>query len=262
MSVKSPKGLNSKFTMAEKLSEIVYGRHPVVDAIRSGWPVDKVVMQQGIRGEFEKEIRHLTKEYEVPMQVVPKERLNKLAGGNHQGVIAFISPIPFQRLEDILPSVFENGQTPLIVLLDGITDVRNFGAIARSAEVFGAHAIVISSKKSAQVNAEAVKTSAGALTIIPVCREKSMVGAIELLKLSGVNVYVSDLSATSSLAELDWTIPVALVIGSEAEGISPAVAAMADERFIIPQLGQTDSLNASVAAGVVLYEVTRQRVMS
>jgi 23S rRNA (guanosine2251-2'-O)-methyltransferase len=248
--------------MTEKHSEIVYGRHPVVDAMKSGWPVDKVVLQQGIRGEFEKEIRHLTKEYEVPLQVVPKERLNKLAGGNHQGVIAFISPIPFQHLEDVLPGVFEAGQTPLIVLLDGITDVRNFGAIARSAEVLGAHALVISSKKSAQVNAEAVKTSAGALTLIPVCREKSMVGAIELLQLSGVKVYVSDLQAKLTLTELDWTIPVALVIGSEAEGISPAVAAMADERFLIPQLGQTDSLNASVAAGIVLYETLRQRVMS
>ncbi|WP_353480053.1 23S rRNA (guanosine(2251)-2'-O)-methyltransferase RlmB [Haliscomenobacter sp.] len=245
--------------MPEKQSEIVYGRHPVVDAIKSGWTVDKVVMQQGIRGEFEKEIRHLTKEYEVPLQVVPKERLNKLVGGNHQGVVAFISPIPFQRLEDILPDVFEKGQNPLIVLLDGITDVRNFGAIGRSAEVFGAHALVISSKKSAQVNAEAVKTSAGALTIIPVCREKSMVGAIELLKLSGVKVYVSDLNAKASLSEMDWTIPVALVIGSESEGITSAVAALADNRFIIPQLGQTDSLNASVAAGIILYEATRQR---
>lgn len=262
MSVKSPKGDNSKYNMVEKISDIVYGRHPVVDAIRSGWPVDKVVMQQGIRGEFEKEIRHLTKEYELPLQVVPKERLNKLAGGNHQGVVAFISPIPFQHLEDILPVVFENGLNPLIVLLDGVTDVRNFGAIARSAEVFGAHALVISSKKSAQVNAEAVKTSAGALTIIPVCREKSMIGAIELLKLSGVKVYVSDLNATSTLADLDWTIPVALVIGSESEGISSAVAGAADERFMIPQLGQTDSLNASVAAGIILYEATRQRVMS
>ena len=261
MSVKSPKGVNSKFIMEEKISEIVYGRHPVVDAIRSGWPVDKVVMQQGIRGEFEKEIRHLTKEYEVPMQVVPKERLNKLAGGNHQGVIAFISPIQFHRLEDILPSIFEKGQNPLIVLLDGITDVRNFGAIARSAEVFGAHALVISSKKSAQVNAEAVKASAGALTIIPVCRQKSMVSTIDMLKLFGINVYASDLSATSTVAELDWTNPIAFVIGSEAEGISPAVAEKADQRFIIPQLGQTDSLNASVAAGVVLYEVTRQRIM-
>nr|WP_290929318.1 RNA methyltransferase [Haliscomenobacter sp.] len=143
--------------------------------------------------------------------------------------------------------------------MDGITDVRNFGAIARSAEVFGAHALVISSKKSAQVNAEAVKTSAGALTLIPVCREKSMVGAIELLKLSGVKVYVSDLAATASIAALDWTIPVALVIGSESEGITPAVAALADDRFLIPQLGQTDSLNASVAAGIILYEATRQR---
>lgn len=246
--------------MQEKSVEMVYGRHPVVDAIKAGLPVDKVVLQQGIRGEFEKEIRHLTRDWEVPLQVVPKERLQKIAGGNHQGVVAFISPIPFQRLEDVLPMVYEQSEIPLVVLLDGVTDVRNFGAIARSAEVFGAHALVISSKKAAQVNGDALKTSAGALSVLPLCREKSMSTAIEWLKLSGVQVFVSDLKATKSLAQMDFSGPCALVVGSEDEGISPAVAEMADERFLIPQIGQTDSLNASVAAGIMLYEVQRQRM--
>lgn len=244
----------------EKNSEIIFGRHPVVDAIKAGASVDKIVMQQGIRGEFEKELRHLSKAYEIPLQVVPKERLNKMAGGNHQGVVAFIAPIPFHHLSDVLPGIFERSETPLVVVLDGVTDVRNFGAIARSAEICGAHALVISRKKSAQVNAEALKTSAGALALLPVCRESSMLAAIEMLQLSGIKVLASDLGATQYLADCDLRTPLALVVGAEGEGISPAVAAKADERFLIPQIGQTDSFNVSVAAGIMLYETLRQRL--
>ena len=238
---------------------IIYGRHPVVDALRSGTPIEKVMLQQGIRGEMEKELRHLCRDENVLLQVVPKERLNKIVRGNHQGVIALQALIRYYRLEDVLPGIYERSETPLIVLLDGVTDVRNFGAIARTAEASGAHALVIPQKNSAQINAEAMKTSAGALATIPVCRESSLIAAIEFLQLSGIKVLASSLEATKPLYELDLRQPAAFILGAEGEGISPAVARAADEQFVIPQKGTTDSFNVSVAAGMMLYEAMRQR---
>ena len=238
---------------------IIYGRHPVVDALRSGTPIEKVMLQQGIRGEMEKELRHLCRDENVLLQVVPKERLNKIVRGNHQGVIALQALIRYYRLEDVLPGIYEKSETPLIVLLDGVTDVRNFGAIARTAEASGAHALVIPQKNSAQINAEAMKTSAGALATIPVCRESSLIAAIEFLQLSGIKVLASSLEATKPLYELDLRQPAAFILGAEGEGISPAVARAADEQFVIPQKGTTDSFNVSVAAGMMLYEAMRQR---
>ena len=238
---------------------IIYGRHPVVDALRSGTPIEKVMLQQGIRGEMEKELRHLCRDENVLLQVVPKERLNKIVRGNHQGVIALQALIRYYRLEDVLPGIYEKSETPLIVLLDGVTDVRNFGAIARTAEASGAHALVIPQKNSAQINAEAMKTSAGALATIPVCRESSLIAAIEFLQLSGIKVLASSLEATKPLYELDLRQPAAFILGAEGEGISPAVARAADEQFVIHQKGTTDSFNVSVAAGMMLYEVMRQR---
>ena len=238
---------------------IIYGRHPVVDALRSGTPIEKVMLQQGIRGEMEKELRHLCRDENVLLQVVPKERLNKIVRGNHQGVIALQALIRYYRLEDVLPGIYEKSETPLIVLLDGVTDVRNFGAIARTAEASGAHALVIPQKNSAQINAEAMKTSAGALATIPVCRESSLIAAIEFLQLSGIKVLASSLEATKPLYELDLRQPAAFILGAEGEGISPAVARAAYEQFVIPQKGTTDSFNVSVAAVMMLYEAMRQR---
>lgn len=238
---------------------IIYGRHPVVEALENGVPIEKVMLQKGIRGEMEKELRHLCKAAEVPMLVIPKERLKRYTNGNHQGVVALQALIRYQKIEDILPVVFERSETPLFVLLDGVTDVRNFGAIARTAEVCGAHALVITQKNSAQINPEAMKTSAGALNTIPVCREKSLITVIDYLQQSGVQVLASDLQAGEAIYDLDLTAPVAFVLGAEGEGISSAVARKADQTFIIPQLGQTDSLNVSVAGGMMLYEAMRQR---
>ncbi|MEQ8707247.1 MAG: 23S rRNA (guanosine(2251)-2'-O)-methyltransferase RlmB [Phaeodactylibacter sp.] len=238
---------------------ILYGRHPVVDALNNGVPLEKVLLQKGIRGEMEKELRHLCKAAEVPMLVIPKERLKRYTNGNHQGVVALQALIRYQKIEDILPIVFERSETPLFVLLDGVTDVRNFGAIARTAEVCGAHALVITQKNSAQINPEAMKTSAGALNTIPVCREKSLITVIEYLQQSGIQVLASDLQATHPIYDLDLTAPVAFILGAEGEGISPAVARKANQTFIIPQSGQTDSLNVSVAGGMMLYEAMRQR---
>ncbi len=238
---------------------MIYGRQPVLDAIEAGKTVDKLLLQQGTRGDFEKEIRQLGREHGIPVQVVPKERLNKFVRGNHQGIIGFLSLVAYYRLEDVLPGIFESGQTPLILLLDGITDVRNFGAIARSAEIAGAQTIVTSLKGSAQINADAMKTSAGALAKIPVCRETSIMAAVELLQASGVHVFASDLQASKMVFEMDFRQPTAVIIGSEGEGVNPALLRQADELFVIPQVGTTDSFNVSVATGIILYETMRQR---
>lgn len=237
----------------------IVGRHPVMEALQSGQSIDKVILQEGVRGELEKELRHLTKERQIPMQIVPKERLNRDFAGNHQGVVAIISPIPFYKLEDVLPDIFEQGKLPLIVVADGVTDVRNIGAIARSAVCCGAQTLVIGVKKSATINAEAVKSSAGAITRLPVCRENSLVNAIELLQNSGIAVLASDLHAEKTLSQMQLNRPVAFVLGSEGEGINPAIRRQADEAFIIPQESDMDSFNVSVAAGIMLYEAMRQR---
>lgn len=245
--------------MKKEKTQLIYGRHPVLDAINEGTTFDKIFLQQGTRGEFEKELRKLCNRHNIPMTVAPKEKLNKFTRANHQGVIGLLSLISYYRIEDLLPSIYEQNQNPLIVLLDGVTDVRNFGAIARSAEVCGAHALVVPKKGSAFINAEALKTSAGALTKIPVCRENSLITAIETLQMSGIQVLASSLKAEKRLFDIDLSAPVALVVGSEGEGISTGVERKADELFIIPQVGTTDSFNVSVASGIMLYEVMRQR---
>lgn len=237
---------------------IIYGRHPVLDAIRAGRSIDKVMFHRGTRGEFEKEVRGVCREYDIPLQYTPKERFQKWTNGNHQGVIAFLSIIEYYKLEDLIPMLYEKKDTPLILVLDGVTDVRNFGAIARTAECVGAHAIVIPRKGAARINADAMKTSAGALANIAVCRENSLNTAVELLQMSGIEVFASDLKGKKQLGELDLTGPAAIVMGAEDEGVSHSILNKS-ERFIIPQKGKTDSYNVSVAAGMILYEVMRQR---
>jgi 23S rRNA (guanosine2251-2'-O)-methyltransferase len=239
---------------------IIYGRHPVLEAMHAGKTLHKVLFQEGIRGEFEKEVRHTCKQFNVPMQIVPKERLSKFVKGNHQGIVGFISLASFVSIENLLPLLFEQEQTPLLLILDGITDVRNFGAIARSAEVCGAHALIQAAKNSAHINEDALKTSAGALMRIPVCRESSLITTIEYLQNSGVQVVASDLTGQKKIMDLDLTVPTALVLGSEGDGVSEGVLRKVNERFIIPQVGQTDSFNVSVAAGIMLYETLRQRL--
>ncbi|MEL6865698.1 MAG: 23S rRNA (guanosine(2251)-2'-O)-methyltransferase RlmB [Bacteroidota bacterium] len=238
---------------------LIYGRHPVLEALESGQTMEMVLLQQGTRGELEKSVRRLTKAQNIPLKVVPKERLNRLTGGNHQGLIGFLSLLPYYRLEDVLPGIYEQSGNPLIVLLDGVTDVRNIGAIARSAECMGAQALVIPLKGTGQLNADAIKSSAGALNRITVCRERSLVTAIQLIKDFGIGVYASDLKANKLIDQIDFSGPSAIVIGSEGEGVSSVLLKAASETFVIPQRGQTDSLNASVAAGVILYEADRQR---
>lgn len=241
-------------------NQLIYGRHPVIDAIENGKSIDKVFLQQGIRGDLEKEIRHLSKTYNFPVQVVPKEKLNQFTRGNHQGLVGVISLIQYYKIEDLLPLLFEKEQAPLLLVLDSITDVRNMGAIARSAECLGAGGLIIPKKKTAAINAEGIKTSAGALAKIPVCRAHSLVQTVAFLQNSGVNVIASSLKATKRIEEIDLDLPTAILIGSEDKGVHPALLKEANEQFIIPQMGSTDSLNVSVAAGIMLYEAARQRM--
>lgn len=246
--------------MSSKNKDLIYGRHPVIEALTAGKSVDKVYLQQGTRGDFEKELRHLCRDRNVPMTIIPREKLQRMVRGNHQGVVAQFAAAAYQSIENVLPFLYEQGETPLILLLDGVTDVRNLGAIARSAEVCGAQTIIIPQKNSAGLTADAVKSSAGALSRLPVCREKSLVNTIEYLQQSGVQVLASDLAADKFLHEIELTEPICLVMGAEGEGISQGVAKAADTRFKIPQAGTLNSFNVSVAAGILLYEAMRSRM--
>ena len=240
--------------------DVIYGRHPVLEALAAGRPVDKVFLQQGTRGEFEKELRRACKEREVPMTLIPQAKLQRMARGNHQGVVAQLAAAAYQSVENVLPQVYERGQTPLFLLLDGVTDVRNLGAIARSAEVCGAQTLIIPQKNSAGLTADAVKSSAGALARLPVCRHKSLVNTVEYLRMSGVQVIASDLNADRYLHELQLTGPLCIVMGSEDSGITEGVARAADTTFKIPQAGTLNSFNVSVAAGILLFEAMKARM--
>lgn len=239
---------------------VIYGHHPVVEAIEAGKPVEKVFFQQGVRGELEKEIRQLTKAHQIPLVVVPREKLNKMVKGAHQGVVAYLSAVAYQSIEDVLPWIFEQGENPLLVLLDTITDVRNFGAICRSAECAGAHAVIVPQSGAAPANEEAMKASAGALARIRLCRVRSLFTTVEYLQQSGVQVVATALSDRAiPLYQADFSKPTAILMGSEGDGVHPKLLKMSDQVVKIPQATDFDSYNVSVAAGIVLYEALRQK---
>lgn len=241
--------------MTKKTSWIIIGRHPVNDAIDSGIAIDKVLVdRQSFPGEIVDKCRRL----QIPVQKVPREKLDKF-GMNHQGVAAFKSQVNYTSLEDLVPHLFEQGQTPLLLILDGITDVGNFGAISRSVEALGAHGVIFPAKGSAQLNADAVKRSAGALLKIPLCRVDDLTKAVRFLKESGISVIASDEKSSVAVQDVDFRKPAALVLGSEDQGITPRLLKLCDEIVMIPQAGKMDSLNVSVAAGILLYEANRQR---
>jgi 23S rRNA (guanosine2251-2'-O)-methyltransferase len=202
----------------------------------------------------------LAKEKNVPVQRVPPEKLTKITTKNHQGVIAYVSVVHFADIEDVLASVYESGEVPLIVVLDRITDVRNFGAIVRSAVCMGAHAVLIPAKGSAQIGSDAVKTSAGALHFLPVCRAKILHETLKTLKDAGLKIIACTEKAEKAIFQTDYTAPLALVVGSEENGIASEILKISDEKVLIPMVGRIESLNVSVAAGILLYEVERQRL--
>ena len=245
-----------------KNKDLIFGKHPVLEAIKSGRKVEKVYLLQGTRGPLEKELRALSKAHGFPVTMIPKEKLQKMVPHNHQGVAAQLSLVDYKNIEDILPWVYEKGETPLFILLDGVTDVRNLGAIARSAHLCGAHAIIYGEKKSAMINAEAVKASAGALLKIPVCRVKSLTNTIQYLKDSGISILTTNIPSETPVHQIDFELPSAIVMGSEGEGVGAAILRLTDTQFWIPQKGDLNSFNVSVASGIVLYEAMRQRLLS
>lgn len=242
-------------------NEMIFGTRPVIEALRSGADVEKILIQSSTRSPQTNEIVQLAKEHEVPVQMVPVEKLNRLTRKNHQGVVAFVAQVSYQKLNALVPMIFEAGMEPFLLILDKITDVRNLGAIARTAESAGVHALVMPSRGSAMINADAVKTSAGALHRINLCREDNLKTTIQFLKESGLKVAAVTEKASVDVWKANLTGPIALIMGSEDIGISEEYLKLADIRIKIPMLGSIESLNVSVAAGISCYEIVRQRQM-
>lgn len=240
-------------------NEFVFGIRAVIEAIKAGRDIETIYLQRGLSGDLFTELKALLSGTLIPMSVVPVEKLNRMTQKNHQGVIAVISPITYQNIEDIIPSVFEKGEIPLILILDSITDVRNMGAIARTAACAGVHAIVVPLKNAAQINADAIKTSAGALFTIPICRHSNLHKTCLFLQDSGLQVVACTEKTSDLIYSPDYTLPTAIVMGSEDEGISNDLLRVANHLAKIPMAGKIESLNVSVSAGVILYEAIRQR---
>lgn len=241
-------------------NDYIFGLHPVIEAIESGREIDKILLKKDLHSEVAIRLHNLAKQTGIPVQRVPVEKLNRITKKNHQGVIALLSAVSYQRLDLVVPALYEDGVMPLILVLDGITDVRNFGGIARTAECCGVNAIVIPERGSVTVGADAVRTSAGALNYIPVCRERSLSEAIELLRNSGYRVVAATEKAAINYTEVNYTEPTAIVMGAEGKGISPRILDLCTDRVAIPMFGHIGSLNVGVAAAVMLYEAVRQRL--
>ena len=240
-------------------SSLIIGRQPLIEAILSGRPIEKILFQRNVSGESIGEIRKLAKEKNIPVQQVPPEKLHSLTRANHQGVIAHASLVHYLDLQQVIDHLQAAGSVPLFIMLDGITDVRNIGAIARSAVCCGAQALIIPDKGIASLNEEALKSSAGALERIHICRVQSLLKAVDTLHLNGIRVFSSELNACRKVFELNWNEPCCLVMGSEDKGVQAYLAKASDEHFRIPMSGGFDSLNVSVAAGIILYEAMKNR---
>jgi 23S rRNA (guanosine2251-2'-O)-methyltransferase len=251
--------MKKNFPRRSRTEQIVYGVHSVTEALNSGKDIEKVIIQNSLQGEWIPGLRKALNERDIPMQFLPAEAMNRIVQGNHQGIAAFLSPIQYQDIESIIPWVYEAGSVPLILILDRITDVRNMGAIARTAECCGVDALVLPARGSAQINADAIKTSSGALLNIPVVRSMNLKTTISYLKQSGLKIIAATEKSDTPLWEFDFTEPVALILGAEDTGVSPEYLKLCDNVGMIPMQGQLASLNVSVAAGMFLYEVTRQR---
>ena len=235
--------------MTEK-NEMIFGVRAVIEAIQAGKEIDKILVKRDIQSELSKELFAELKGRMIPVQRVPVERINRITRKNHQGVIAFISAITYQKTEDIVPYLFEQGKNPLLIMLDGITDVRNFGAIARTCECAGIDAIIIPAKNSVSVNADAMKTSAGALHTLPVCREQSLTETIKFLKNSGFKIVAATEKGDYDYTKANYKDPVCIIMGAEDTGVPYEHLSLCDEWIKIPLLGKIESLNVSVAAGI------------
>lgn len=243
--------------------QLIYGLRAVSEAIEAGKEIDRMFVQEGLQSATFNELRKLCRENDLHFTMVPVYKLNKIAPGkNHQGVVAYLSAVTYYKIETLLPSIFEKGKSPLVLILDRITDVRNFGAIARSAECAGVDAIIIPSRGAAQVNGDAIKTSAGALHKIPVCKEDNLKNTIDFLKNSGLTIAACTEKGSVPYYEGKLSSPLAIIMGSEEDGISGEYLKKSDVRVLVPMKGTISSLNVSVATGIILFEVLRQRELA
>ena len=250
---------NSKYSYMVDNSEMIFGVRAVIEAIQAGKEIDKILVKKDIQSDLSKELFAVLKGTLIPVQRVPVERINRVTRKNHQGVIAFISSVTYQKTEDLVPFLFEQGKNPLFVMLDGITDVRNFGAIARTCECAAVDAVIIPARNSVSVNADAMKTSAGALHTLPVCREHSLKETLQFLKNSGFHIVAATEKGDYDYTKADYTGPMCIIMGAEDKGVSYDNLALCDEWVKIPMLGTIESLNVSVAAGILIYEAVKQR---
>ena len=241
-------------------SQYIYGIHAVLEAFDAGKDIDKIFLSKTLNDETAKEISERARSLRVPVQRVPVQKIDRITRRNHQGVLAMMAAVTYYRVEDLVPQMFDEGENPFVVVLDGVTDVRNFGAVARTCECAGVSAIVIPDRESVSVNADAVKTSAGALNYLPVCREHNLVSAVKLLRDSGFKIVGTSDKQQLPYTQADYTGPVAIVLGAEDKGISPEIMKLCDTQVLIPEFGHINSLNVSVAGGIMIYEVVRQRL--
>jgi 23S rRNA (guanosine2251-2'-O)-methyltransferase len=243
-----------------KKSFLIIGRDAVIDAIRSGKQLDRIYLQNNVKGQSVEEIKSLALKHHIPINRVPVEKLNGFNISNHEGIVAQIARVQYHELQEIISFVVEKGESPLFLILDGITDIRNIGGIARTAFSCGVHALIIPDKGVGALNEDAILTSAGALEQIAICRVNSLMKAVDELHLNGIKVFASEMTATKNVFDCDFKEPCAIVMGGEEKGIYPALMKICDEKFKIPMAGDFESLNVSVATGMILYEVMKQRM--
>ncbi|WP_073399000.1 23S rRNA (guanosine(2251)-2'-O)-methyltransferase RlmB [Bacteroides luti] len=240
-------------------NEMIFGVRAVIEAIEAGKEIDKILVKKDIQSDLSKELFAAVKGTNIFVQRVPVERINRITTKNHQGVLAFVSAVTYYKVEDVVPTLFEEGKVPFFVMLDGVTDVRNFGAIARTCDCAGVDAIIIPSRNSVSVNADAMKTSAGALHTLPVCKEQSLTTAIKYLKDSGFKIVAATEKGDYDYTKANYKDPLCIIMGAEDTGVSYDHLALCDEWVKIPLFGKIESLNVSVAAGVLIYEAVKQR---
>jgi 23S rRNA (guanosine2251-2'-O)-methyltransferase len=250
-----------------KNTQIIFGRQPVLEAILAGKRMDKILIHRESKAEVIDQIKAAAKNNGIYVQLVADEVVERTLHrnqirheANHQGVLAYLSLIDYYKIEDVLPQLYEEGKNPLIIVLDGVTDVGNFGAIARSVLCLGAHAIIIPFTQTAPVNYDAIKASAGALNSVIVCREISLRRAVEFLKYNGIKIMATHLGNGTAVDEVNFTEPCAIIMGAEDTGVSRELLEKCDERIYVPMIEGFDSLNVSVTTGIVLYEAGRQRL--
>ena len=244
-----------------KKSSLIIGRAAVKLAIESGKQLDRIYLQNNLQSKWGEEIKLLAQQHQIPINKVPVEKLNGFNVSNHEGIVAQIAKVQYQNLQDVILFTIEKGDVPLFLLLDGITDIRNIGGIARTAYCCGVHAIIIPDKGVGALNEDAILTSAGALEKIPICRVNSLMKAVDELRLNGIKVFASEMKANKNVFDCNFKEPCAIVMGGEEKGIYPALMKICDEKFKIPMKGNFESLNVSVATGIILYEVMKQRMI-